>query len=36
MAVHKPCRSKGCRASARCSHPWWLTYAGPKVVEHDG
>ena len=24
MAVHKPCRSKGCRASPRCSHPWWL------------
>src|SRR5690242_15471738 len=24
MAVRKPCRSKGCRASPRCAHPWWL------------
>ena len=24
MAVRKPCRSKGCRASPRCDHPWWL------------
>jgi hypothetical protein len=24
MAVRKPCRSKSCRASPRCEHPWWL------------
>ena len=24
MAVRKPCRSKGCKASPRCEHPWWL------------
>ena len=24
MAVRKPCRSKGCAASPRCDHPWWL------------
>jgi integrase len=24
MAVRKPCRNKGCRASPRCDHPWWL------------
>jgi hypothetical protein len=24
MAVRKPCRSKGCRTSPRCEHPWWL------------
>jgi integrase len=24
MAVRKPCRSKGCKTSPRCEHPWWL------------
>jgi len=24
MAVRKPCRSKGCKTSPRCDHPWWL------------
>ena len=24
MAVRKMCRQKGCRASPRCSHPWWF------------
>jgi integrase len=24
MAVRKQCRSKGCKASPRCDHPWWL------------
>ena len=24
MAVRKICRQKGCRASPRCSHPWWF------------
>lgn len=24
MAVRKPCRSRGCKASPRCEHPWWL------------
>lgn len=24
MAVLKQCKSKGCRTSPRCSHPWWL------------
>ena len=24
MAVRKPCRSKGCKRSPRCDHPWWL------------
>ena len=24
MAVHKRCRSRGCKASPRCEHPWWL------------
>jgi len=24
MAVRKPCRSKGCKSSPRCEHPWWL------------
>ena len=24
MAVRKPCRSKGCKRSPRCGHPWWL------------
>jgi hypothetical protein len=24
MAVRKICRSKGCRASPRCEHPWWF------------
>jgi hypothetical protein len=30
MAVRKPCRSKGCKASPRCDHPWWLD------VMHNG
>ena len=24
MAVLKPCKSKGCKASPRCEHPWWF------------
>src|SRR5882762_5350703 len=24
MAVRKPCRSRGCKSSPRCEHPWWL------------
>jgi hypothetical protein len=24
MAVQKRCRSKGCKTSPRCAHPWWL------------
>src|SRR5947199_10059172 len=24
MAVRKQCGSRGCRASPRCAHPWWL------------
>src|SRR5207249_12149818 len=24
MAVRQPCRSKGCKTSPRCEHPWWL------------
>ena len=24
MAVLKQCRSKGCKASPRCEHPWWF------------
>ena len=24
MAVRKICKQKGCRASSRCEHPWWL------------
>src|SRR3989442_12959648 len=24
MAVRNPCRSKGCKTSPRCEHPWWL------------
>ena len=24
MAVRKICKQKGCRASPRCSHPWWF------------
>jgi integrase len=24
MAVRKLCRSKGCKKSPRCEHPWWL------------
>jgi hypothetical protein len=24
MPVRKPCRSKGCKTSPRCDHPWWL------------
>jgi len=24
MAVRKICKQKGCRASPRCGHPWWL------------
>jgi hypothetical protein len=24
MAVRKPCSSRGCKASPRCEHPWWL------------
>jgi integrase len=24
MPVRKPCRSKGCKTSPRCEHPWWL------------
>src|SRR5437899_2674905 len=24
MAVRKRCRSRGCRASPRCAHPWWI------------
>jgi hypothetical protein len=24
MAVRKQCRSKGCKKSPRCGHPWWL------------
>lgn len=24
MAVRKTCRSKGCKTSPRCEHPWWL------------
>jgi len=30
MAVRKICRQKGCRASPRCDHPWWLD------VMHEG
>lgn len=30
MAVRKPCRSKGCKTSPRCEHPWWLD------VMHNG
>jgi hypothetical protein len=25
MAVRKRCRSRGCRTSPRCVHPWWTT-----------
>ena len=24
MAVLKQCKSKGCKASPRCEHPWWF------------
>jgi integrase len=24
MTVRKQCRNKGCKASPRCDHPWWL------------
>lgn len=24
MAVRKQCKAKGCKASPRCEHPWWL------------
>ena len=24
MAVRKPCRSRGCKRSPRCDHPWWF------------
>jgi len=24
MTVRKRCRSRGCKASPRCAHPWWL------------
>ena len=24
MPIRKPCRSKGCKSSPRCEHPWWL------------
>jgi len=24
MAVLKPCKSKGCKTSPRCEHPWWF------------
>jgi hypothetical protein len=24
MAVRKRCRSRGCKTSPRCAHPWWL------------
>lgn len=24
MAIHKQCKSKGCKTSPRCNHPWWL------------
>ena len=30
MAVRKTCRSKGCKTSPRCEHPWWLD------VMHNG
>ena len=30
MAVRKICKQKGCRASPRCSHPWWFD------VMHEG
>jgi integrase len=30
MGVRKICRSKGCRASPRCDHPWWFD------IMHDG
>jgi integrase len=24
MSVLKPCKSKGCKSSPRCAHPWWF------------
>src|SRR5207237_1923249 len=24
MAVRKPCRSRGCKRSPLCDHPWWF------------
>jgi hypothetical protein len=24
MAVLKQCKSKGCKSSPRCEHPWWF------------
>ena len=30
MGVRKICKSKGCRASPRCDHPWWFD------IMHDG
>jgi len=24
MAVLKQCKSKGCKSSPRCDHPWWF------------
>jgi hypothetical protein len=26
MAVRKQCKPKGCKASPKCEHPWWLDY----------